>query len=62
MAANTKHRVHHVEKPLPPAVPVQVQGEGFRCLAYRDKNGHWVDFHSGEPLHGEVKVVEYEFD
>ena len=62
MAQNTNQRVHKAGKPLPPAVPVQVQGEGFRCLAYRDENGVWIDYHSGEPLQGEVKVVEYKFD
>jgi hypothetical protein len=61
MAENTK-RVHEAGKPLPPAVPVQVQGVGFRCLAYRDQNGAWIDYHSGAPLMGEVKVVEYHFD
>jgi hypothetical protein len=62
MAENTKVRVHQARKPLPPAVPVQVQGEGFRCLAYRDKTGAWIDYHSGEPLKGPVKVIEYGFD
>jgi len=62
MAENTKQGVHKAGKPLPPAVPVQVQGEGFRCLAYRNENGDWIDYHSGERLEGEVKVVEYKFD
>jgi hypothetical protein len=62
MAENTKHRVHQAQKPLPPAVPVLVQGEGFRCLAYRDRNGVWLDYHNGGLLKGAVKIVEYEFD
>jgi hypothetical protein len=62
MAENTHPRVHKARKPLPPAVPVQVQGEGFRCLAYRDENGVWLNYHSGKRLKGEVKVVEYNFD
>jgi len=61
MAENTK-RVQKAGKPLPPAVPVQVQCEGYRCLAYRDRAGTWVNYHNGEPLKGAVKVVEYEFD
>ena len=62
MAENTKHRVHLARKPLPPAVPVLVQGEGFRCLAYRDRNGLWVDYHNGRRLKGDVKIIEFEFD
>ena len=63
MAENTKqHRVHKAGKALPLAVPVQVQGEGFRCLAYRDRNGTWVDYHDGHPLKGSVKIVDCEFD
>ena len=62
MAENTKHSVHKAGKLLPPAVPVKVQGEGFRCLAYRDKKGAWIDYHNGEPLRGAIRVVEYEFD
>jgi len=62
MAENTKQRVHKAGKPLPPAVPVQVQGEGFRCLAYRDRSGAWINYHNGEHLNGTVKVIEYHFD
>ena len=30
---------------LPPVgVPVQVQCEGFKCMAYCDKEGKWMDF------------------
>jgi len=61
MAEHTKPR-GKAEKPLPLAVPVQVQCEGYRCLAYRDKEGHWINYHNGQPLKGTVKVVEYEFD
>jgi len=62
MVANTKHRVHQIGKPLPPAVPVRVQGEGFRCLAYRDRSGAWINYRNGEPLKGAVKVMDYDFD
>lgn len=61
MEEHKKPRVQD-RKPLPLAVPVQVQCEGYRCLAYRDKKGNWLNYHSGEPLKGTVKVVEYEFD
>ena len=44
-------------KKLPLAAAVQVQCEGFRCLAYRDYEGRWIDFHTGEPLVGTVTLV-----
>jgi hypothetical protein len=44
------------------AVPVHVQCEGFRCLAYRDKTGAWVNYHSGELLKGTVRVIQYNAD
>jgi len=62
MADDTKPCVQRVEKRLPPAVPVPVQCEGFRCLAYRDKSGNWINYHSGEPLKGAVQVIEYNLD
>jgi hypothetical protein len=63
MAENTKHRVPKTAgKHLPPAVPVHVQCEGFRCLAYRDKHGTWINYTSGEPLLGTVRIIEYNFD
>jgi len=62
MAENTRHSFHKAEKRLPLAVPVHVQGEGFRCLAYRDKYGVWINYHSGERLKGSVRIVEYDLD
>jgi hypothetical protein len=59
MADNTKPCVQKAERRLPLAVPVHVQCDGFRCLAYRDKNGQWINYHNDEPLTGEVRVVEY---
>ncbi len=50
------------DKGLPLAVPVQVQCDGFRCLAYRDSAGNWVDFHNGKPLDGKVRIVPPEFE
>jgi hypothetical protein len=33
--------------PLPViGLPVQVQCEGFKCMAYRDRDGRWVDLFS----------------
>ena len=63
MAENKKQVASKpVQKDLPPAVPVHVQCGSFRCLAYRDKDGKWVDYHSREPLLGPVKIVEYNLD
>jgi len=59
----TKVSVHKpAGKHLPPAVPVHVQCEGFRCLAYRDKHGTWINYSSGEVLNGTVRIIEYNFD
>jgi len=41
------------------AVPVQVQCENFRCLAFQDKDGRWLDYHNGKLLTGRVHIVEY---
>lgn len=51
--------VQRTKRRLPLAVPVPVQCEGFRCLAYRNKEGKWLNYHSGKPLPGNVRVVEY---
>jgi hypothetical protein len=58
--ADDTHYVDKAEKHPALAVPVQVQCEGFRCLAYRDKNGTWINYHSGEPIKGTVRLIEYE--
>jgi hypothetical protein len=62
MANNTKHCVSRAEKHLPLAVPVHVQCEGFRCLAYRDEKGNWIDYIRGEPIQGTVRIIEYNED
>jgi len=63
MAADTKQSVQNpAGKHLALAVPVHVQCEGFRCLAYRDKNGNWIDYYSGEALRGKVTVIGYQVD
>jgi hypothetical protein len=44
--------------PLPLAgVPVQVQCLGFKCMAYRDKEGKWMDFFTRKFLPGVLGVV-----
>jgi len=57
-AAPASHRLPE-EKFLPPAVPVHVQCRGFKCLAYRDEQGAWRNFHSREPLLGAVRLLPY---
>lgn len=52
----------HVSKPnygkLPvPGLPVQVQCVGFKCMAYRDSEGRWVDFFSRKFLPRVLGVV-----
>jgi hypothetical protein len=43
---------------LPAAgVPVQVQCDGFKCLAFRDKHGNWKDFFTRESLPVVLGVV-----
>lgn len=44
------------------AIPVQVQCDGFRCLAYREEQGRWIDFHTGQSLKGEVEEIGYNGD
>ncbi len=44
--------------PLPvPGIPVQVQCRGFKCMAYRDKEGNWMDFFTRKILPGVLGVV-----
>jgi hypothetical protein len=44
--------------PVPaPGVPVQVQCIGFKCMAYRDKDGNWMDFFTRKFLTGVLGVV-----
>ena len=37
--------------------PFIVQCTDFRCMAYRDTNGKWVDYFNGDEIKGEVKIV-----
>ena len=37
--------------------PFIVQCAEFRCMAYRDSSGKWVDYFNGDEIKGEVKIV-----
>ena len=34
-----------------------VQCGHYRCMAYRDGGGKWIDYFHGDELKGEVKIV-----
>jgi hypothetical protein len=40
------------------AVPVQVWCGSYRCLAYKDADDQWRDYHNGAPLPEPVRIVE----
>jgi hypothetical protein len=46
------------EKLRPVAETALVQCHGFRCLAYRDKEGKWRSFHRPEEVLGVIKVLD----
>jgi len=47
-----------VYAPLPsPGMPVQVQCNGFKCMAYRDAEGNWMDFFTRKFLPGVLGVL-----
>jgi hypothetical protein len=60
MADDTKPGVEKAQKHPALSVPVHVQCEDFRCLAYRDQDGTWINYHSGEALKGTVRVIDYQ--
>ena len=62
MGENTKPIVREDGKLLVHAVPVQVQCDGYRCLAYRDQDGRWINYHNGAPIEGTVRPVEFQLD
>lgn len=44
--------------PLPiVGLPVQVQCNGFKCMAFRDQTGRWVDLFTREFVPGVLGVV-----
>ena len=51
-------RMKPVYGPLPIiGLPVQVQCVGFKCMAFRDKEGRWVDLFTRELVSGVLGVV-----
>jgi hypothetical protein len=36
---------------------VLVQGEGFRCLAFQDREGRWRNYFNRELLHGAIRIL-----
>lgn len=60
--AEDRKQSQKAEKRPPLAIPVHVQCEGFRCLAYRNETGEWVDYHNGKLLKGPVRIIEYNID
>jgi len=60
MHAKTPESAKAEEKygPLPRfGLPVQVQCEGFKCMAYRDKAGKWIDLFTHENVPRVLGVV-----
>lgn len=45
---------------LPETEPVWVQCEGYRCLAYLDREGFWRVFSNGKRLPDSVRVLDDE--
>jgi len=37
--------------------PFIVQCADFRCMAYRDSSGKWLDYFSGDEIKGEVTIL-----
>jgi hypothetical protein len=44
-----------------PAIEEQalVQAEGFRCLAFRERDGQWKDAFSRGKLRGAIQVIKF---
>ncbi len=58
-----KHRTEELSANQDPHLPrvgeqVVVQCEGFRCLAYRDKDGKWRAAQGGQELPKVIKVLQ----
>jgi hypothetical protein len=46
---NLPEAAKHSYGPLPAlGVPVQIQCDGFKCMAFLDREGRWVDLFSRE--------------
>ena len=49
------------DDPLPPVgKKVLVQAEGFRCLAFRDKDGKWRNAFSRAELPGTIRMIKFD--
>ena len=58
MKDEVRNTAEPVYGPLPRlGLPVQVQCNGFKCIAYLDKNGKWMDFFTNKFLPGVLGVV-----
>ncbi len=54
-------QLRRIETELPsPELNVMVQCEGFRCLAYRTRDGNWVSAFSGVELNDVIRVLTQE--
>jgi hypothetical protein len=50
---------HQKEDALPPiGETVLVQAQGYRCLAFRDKDGKWRGAFHQDELHGTIRVIK----
>ena len=46
------------DDPLPAVgEQVLVKAEGFRCFAFRDKDGKWRNAFSRDELHGTIRMI-----
>jgi len=49
---------HQIYGPTQPRVDlVWVQCNGYRCLAYLDATGKWVNFYTGKKLKDFIKII-----
>jgi hypothetical protein len=58
MASNQTGKNDQISRLIPNYKdPVWVQCKGYRCLAYLDATGKWINFYNGEKLTDFVKVI-----
>ena len=53
---STLTKPHYGVRPVP-GLPVQVQCKGFKCMAFLDKDGKWVDLFTRKYLSDVLGVV-----
>ena len=39
---------------------VWIQCKGYRCMAYQNAAGKWINFYTGQELKGSVQVIKEE--